>query len=104
MCFSRLGRCLNRLGKNTKQCSRSRVVVGTIDPHTRPRGALNRGAFLKMGERVMKSKFFRKGKTIGIVGTDERQTFKTVNLAKKESRKIQLREDGALGRGSLVLG
>ncbi len=43
--------------------------------------------------------YIRTGKTI--MGPDGKHSFKTVNLAKKESRRIQIKSDGALGRGIL---
>jgi len=51
----------------------------------------------------MKTKYIRKGKNIKTIATGEVQGFKTINLAKKESRKLQMNEDGGLGRGALML-
>ena len=50
---------------------------------------------------MKKPKYFRKGKVIR--GPSGDQSFKSHNLAKQESRKIQMKEDGALGRGSLIV-
>lgn len=52
---------------------------------------------------MSKVKFTRKGKTIRNIETGKSDTLKSVNLAKKESLRIQMSEDGVLGRGSVEL-
>ena len=49
----------------------------------------------------METKFERKGKVIRNIETGEVKDFDSINLAKKESRKIQL-DSGGLGCGCLV--
>ena len=44
----------------------------------------------------------RKGKTISPLDGGESTTFKTMNAAKRASRKLQLDADGASGRGISV--
>lgn len=52
----------------------------------------------------MKSaKFQRIGKTIIDLVNGGSQTFGSITKAKAESRRLQMQEDGALGRGSLVV-
>lgn len=51
----------------------------------------------------MSTKFVRKGKTIKNIDTGEVTDFKSVNKAKKESRSIQMRENGGLGLGSVMV-
>lgn len=50
-------------------------------------------------------KYHRRQKTIVDITQDLAETtiYKSVNQAKKESFKIQMREDGALGRGTLSI-
>lgn len=43
--------------------------------------------------------YYRRGRTISTPNGDT--TYKFINQAKRESRKLQLAKDGALGRGSL---
>ena len=50
---------------------------------------------------MRKAKYIRKGKTITEIATDKRESFSSINAAKRESRQIQMREDGVLGRGSV---
>jgi hypothetical protein len=50
----------------------------------------------------MKTLFKRKGKTITVIETGESTVFKSINAAKKESRKLQ-QQNGGLGCGSLVV-
>lgn len=50
---------------------------------------------------MTKSKYRRKGKII--ITPEGRQDFKTISKAKRESRRLQLASDGALGRGSLIV-
>lgn len=52
---------------------------------------------------MKKAVFMRTNKTIVTIGTDERQTFQSINAAKRESRKIQMSSDGGLGRGTVTL-
>ena len=46
-------------------------------------------------------KYYRCGRTIRDLATGKDTTYESVNLAKKESRRLQLEEDGSLGRGSV---
>lgn len=60
----------------------------------------------KTGETVMsepETKYIRKGKTIKNLQDNTSETFDYVNEAKVKSREIQMSEDGALGRGSLMV-
>ncbi len=50
---------------------------------------------------AIKVKYIRKGKNIRDLETDENTQYSSLNLAKKASRKIQLDENGAIGRGVL---
>jgi hypothetical protein len=43
----------------------------------------------------------RTGKNIGYVGKNMTDTCESINKAKKMSRKLQMANDGGLGRGSL---
>lgn len=44
----------------------------------------------------------RKGRKITIIGDNPQTTkFESINAAKRESRKIQMDADGALGRGTV---
>lgn len=45
------------------------------------------------------AKYFRKERVIRTPDGDK--VFKSINEAKKESRKLQMAEDGCLGKGSL---
>ena len=47
------------------------------------------------------AKFERHHHTIKDLVSGKRKVFESVNQAKRESRKIQLAEDGALGLGSV---
>lgn len=49
--------------------------------------------------------FIRKGKIITDITDDPHKdkVYKSINEAKRESRKIQIGKDGALGRGCLVV-
>ena len=49
----------------------------------------------------MEAKYFRKGKTIR--GPEGDETFEFFAQAKRRSREIQLKEQGAIGRGVLKL-
>ncbi len=49
------------------------------------------------------TKYIRKGKTIKNLQDNTSETFDYVNEAKVKSREIQMSEDGALGRGSLMV-
>ena len=50
----------------------------------------------------MKETFWsRKGRTIRTIGNKEQKSFDSINLAKKESVKLQLSE-GVLGAGHMV--
>lgn len=54
----------------------------------------------------MQPKYIRNGKTITTFNDDEvtnKETFKSISEAKRKSRGLQLAEDGALGRGSLIV-
>ena len=56
---------------------------------------------------IKKAKFLREENKIFPLDengkrADKPEVFKTNNLAKKASRKIQMDEDGALGRGTLI--
>lgn len=53
---------------------------------------------------MKEAQFIRKGKTITNVGDGTKKTFEFVNEAKRESRKLQMSADGALGRGSVQKG
>lgn len=46
-------------------------------------------------------KYSRKKKTIINHESNKTKVFDSINLAKKESRRIQMQEDGGLGRGCL---
>ena len=46
-------------------------------------------------------KYERKDHSIKNVDTGEIEHFKSINAAKRESRKLQKATDGAIGRGSL---
>lgn len=48
-----------------------------------------------------KTKHIRRGATITSADFKHKDTYKSKNLAKKESHKLQMAADGALGRGSL---
>lgn len=51
-----------------------------------------------------KQKYIRKGsRIISFANGGSCQDFPSISLAKKESRRIQMEEDGALGRGVLVV-
>jgi len=47
------------------------------------------------------AKFVRNGKTIRDLSDGTEKVFTSINAAKKESRKIQMRESGRLGSGIL---
>ncbi len=47
-------------------------------------------------------KYIRNGKNIEDVYSGKIETFKSITLAKRESWKLQMKNDGALGRGSLM--
>jgi len=53
------------------------------------------------------TKFIRKGKVITTIGNADTchkvMRYLSINIAKKESRRLQMKHDGALGRGSLML-
>lgn len=49
---------------------------------------------------MKRTKFVRKGHLI-LAGKDRVFTGESINAAKRESRRLQLAEDGALGRGSV---
>jgi hypothetical protein len=49
------------------------------------------------------AKFARNGKTIRNIETGEVTMFASITKAKAESRRLQMQEDGALGRGSLIV-
>ena len=51
----------------------------------------------------MKTKYSRKGNKIKNIETGDVEVFKGTNAAKRKSRQLQISEDGAIGRGSLVL-
>lgn len=48
----------------------------------------------------MKATHERKGKTISEIGTGHAETFKSINAAKRESRKLQ---SSGLGKGQVVV-
>ena len=50
---------------------------------------------------MKKVKYERKNDTIHNLETGKKTMHKSINLAKKESRKLQMDEDKALGRGCL---
>lgn len=50
-----------------------------------------------------KEKFVRHGKNILTVESGKTKHYDSISLAKKASVKFQMAEDGALGRGSLVV-
>jgi hypothetical protein len=50
----------------------------------------------------MKTIFTRKNKTITNLETNDVTTYKSINAAKKESRKLQ-KSNGGLGKGSLAV-
>ena len=50
-----------------------------------------------------KEKFIRRGKSILTVKSGKTKHYDSINLAKKASVKLQLSENCALGRGSLVV-
>lgn len=52
---------------------------------------------------MSKLKYLRKSKTIHTISSGENQVFESINKAKAESRRLQMAEDDALGRGSLQL-
>lgn len=52
---------------------------------------------------MKEKKYVRKDNVITTVETKKQAHFKSIALAKKESRRLQLEEDGALGRGSVRL-
>jgi len=52
---------------------------------------------------MKEAKFIRKGRVITNVETGDSKHYEFINEAKRESHNIQLSEDGALGRGSLVV-
>jgi len=49
----------------------------------------------------MKTLFKRKSKTITTIETGEKESFKSINAAKRKSRELQM-QNGGLGKGSLV--
>lgn len=51
----------------------------------------------------MKTKYKRKKKTITELATGKAEVYKSINKAKKASRKIQLDECGFLGCGAVVV-
>ena len=54
---------------------------------------------------MKEAKFVRQGKTIiSFENGGSSQTFASITKAKAESRRLQMQEDGALGRGSLRVG
>lgn len=48
------------------------------------------------------TKFIRKGRVITNIETGAEERFEFINEAKRKSRELQMSEDGALGRGSLM--
>jgi len=50
------------------------------------------------------TKYIRRGHVIHLIETNQDLGFKSINKAKKESRRIQANLDGALGRGSVEKG
>lgn len=57
---------------------------------------------------MTETKFIRKGKVIRSIEKNDdgspvtQKEYSSVNKAKRESRAIQIKEDGALGRGSVM--
>lgn len=51
---------------------------------------------------VKKALYVRKRHTIEDFNTGVTTSFKSISLAKKESHKLQMRHDQALGRGSVI--
>ena len=47
--------------------------------------------------------YFRKNKIMIDTDSKKASDFESINKAKRESRKIQMQNDGALGRGSVKL-
>lgn len=54
----------------------------------------------------MQTKYIRKGATIIDITNEvhKQKSFNSINAAKRESRKLQMAEESALGRGSLMIG
>jgi len=50
---------------------------------------------------MSKAKYYRKGNRIRT--PEGTKKYKSINAAKRASRELQLKADGALGRGSLVV-
>ena len=53
---------------------------------------------------MIECKYERKGKNITTLETGVTDTHKTINAAKRESRRLQMAIDNGLGRGVLRLG